>query len=145
MRQVEQHKYGNYKDFLNPIVVNDNMEHKPTIRQSEDQYKQVDVKKDDRKHNISTINEKLVHEKLFQEKLKLREFELSLRRNYQAFQKGDIFKLLHDSKSGTVIRLKDDEYELTQRKSNPSNYFYGVDYDDGSFSSYEDQNRMIEI
>jgi hypothetical protein len=45
MRQVEQHKYGNYEDFLYLIGVNDDMEHKPIIRRSEDQYKPVEVLK----------------------------------------------------------------------------------------------------
>jgi hypothetical protein len=97
------------------------------------------VKKDDNEH-VSTM--KQVEQEKLEEKVR---FEQSLIRNYQAFQRGDKFKHIHNGKTGKVANLRDDEHEQTQRKSVPSTYYYSVDYDDGSSETYLNQDYMIKI
>jgi hypothetical protein len=71
-------------------------------------------------------------------------FKPSLKRNFQAFHQKDKFEHLKNGKIGTVARLRDDEYEQTQRKSIPSTYNYRVDYDDSS-ETYLNQAYIIKI
>ena len=56
---------------------------------------------------------------------------------------GDRFINSMTNKKGTVEKLKNDEYEKNQRKSDPSHYRYSVKYDDGTFESYENQKYMF--
>ena len=43
---------------------------------------------------------------------------------------------IYRKKKGTIVCLRDDSYEKEKRASNPSNYYYHVNYDDGSFNTY---------
>lgn len=56
---------------------------------------------------------------------------------YSNYSQGQRFVNTHTKKTGTIKYLRDDEYEKNQRKSNPAHYYYHVDYDDGSFETYE--------
>ncbi len=40
------------------------------------------------------------------------------------------------NKYGTIIRLRNDYYEQTQRLSDPTHYYYHVNWDDGTFETY---------
>jgi len=60
------------------------------------------------------------------------------------FHKGDKFKLKYEpSKTGTVLYLRDDEYE---RNKIPRTFYYHVDFNDGTFETYlnEDNMELIE-
>ena len=56
---------------------------------------------------------------------------------YHNYKQGQRFINKHTNQTGTIRYLRDDEYEKNQRKSNPTHYYYHVDYDDGSFETYE--------
>lgn len=56
---------------------------------------------------------------------------------YNNYKRGQRFINTCTNKAGTIRYLRDDEYEKNQRKSNPTHYYYNVDYDDGSFETYE--------
>ena len=68
-----------------------------------------------------------------------------LNRTYQAFHEGSRFENLHSHKKGTVNYFRNNEYEINKRKSDPSRYYYSVNYDDGKFESYLHQSDMINI
>jgi hypothetical protein len=59
--------------------------------------------------------------------------------------KGTKFICKYSNKSGKIIKLRDDEYEKQQRKSYPSDYYYHVDFDDGTFETYMYGKDMILI
>lgn len=56
---------------------------------------------------------------------------------YSNYKLGQRFINTCTNKTGTIRYLRNDEYEKNQRKSNPTHYYYSVDYDDGSFETYE--------
>lgn len=39
-------------------------------------------------------------------------------------------------KKGIIRRLRDDTYEKSQIESDPTHYYYYIDYDDGTFDTY---------
>lgn len=63
----------------------------------------------------------------------------------QLFSEGDRFVNKYNGKVGNIRRLRDDQYEQTQRLTNPDHYYYSVDYDDGSFETYESQQSMVPL
>ena len=63
----------------------------------------------------------------------------------QKFVTGDKFININTNKKGTVRRLRDDDYEKLQRKNDLTHYYYHVDYDDGSFETYEGEKNMIPL
>lgn len=63
----------------------------------------------------------------------------------QLFFEGDRFVNEYTKKIGTVKSLRDDQYEKIQRLSNIDHYYYSVNYDDGSFETYECQQAMTKI
>ena len=63
----------------------------------------------------------------------------------QLFFEGDMFVNVYTNKIGTVKRLRNDEYERRQRMSNKEHFYYHVDYDDGSFETYENQMSMVKL
>jgi hypothetical protein len=93
---------------------------------------------------IATISHQKSQQEQEQEKARLAQ---SLKRNFQAFFKGDKFKHIHNGKTGTVANLRDNEYEQTHRISDPSHYYYNVNFDDGSIvgSTYVSQDDMIKL
>ena len=72
--------------------------------------------------------------------------ELSIH-NKQMFNRGDRFQHINQGVKanlwGTVRYLRDDEYEINARISDPSHYYYYVDFDDGTFETYLNQMYMI--
>jgi len=56
---------------------------------------------------------------------------------YSNYKQGQRFVNTYTNQIGTIRYLRDDEYEKNQRKSDPTHYCYFVDYDDGSFETYE--------
>lgn len=62
--------------------------------------------------------------------------------NYQVYFDGDKFRNIMNDKIGTVKRLRDDRCEKSIRQCKPSHYCYSVDYEDGSFETYENQYYM---
>lgn len=56
---------------------------------------------------------------------------------YYNYERGQRFVNTETNKTGTIRYLRNDEYEKNQRKSEPTHYYYHVDYDDGSFETYE--------
>ena len=62
----------------------------------------------------------------------------------QKFFEGDRFQHKHTKKFGTVRRLRDDAYEKERRKSDPSHYYYHVDFDDTTFETYLYQDNMVK-
>jgi hypothetical protein len=71
--------------------------------------------------------------------------ELPIKRNYQAFDSGSRFENINTGQKGTVRRLRDDSHEQKLRRSNPSYYQYSVDYDDGKYDTYVNQNYMKQL
>ncbi len=61
----------------------------------------------------------------------------------QMFYKGSRFKDLRSGKEGTVQSLRDNELEQYYRLSDPTHYYYLINYDDGSFETYLGQHNMI--
>lgn len=61
----------------------------------------------------------------------------------QLFSEGDKFVCKYSGKTGTVRNLRNDQYEKTQRLTNSYHYYYHVDFDDGSFETYQSQQSMI--
>ncbi len=53
------------------------------------------------------------------------------------FKPGQRFINTRTNKTGTIRYLRNDERERNMRLSNPTHYYYNVDYDDGSFETYE--------
>ena len=49
---------------------------------------------------------------------------------YQVFKQGDKFRNTFNGKTGTVNRLRNDEYERNARRKYPNQYYYSVSYDD---------------
>lgn len=60
------------------------------------------------------------------------------------YKSGDRIKSLINDKTGHIVRLRSDEYE---RSSNwPIEYYhYSVEYDDGTYESYEPEFNLIRI
>ena len=58
------------------------------------------------------------------------------------FAQGDRFLNLHTGKTGQVVRMRNDEREQMMRTNNPRHYYYSVEYDDGSYESYESGESM---
>lgn len=54
------------------------------------------------------------------------------------FEPGQRFINTRTNKTGTIRYLRNDERERNMRLSNPTHYYYNVDYDDGfGFETYE--------
>lgn len=53
------------------------------------------------------------------------------------YKSGEKFINTRTLKTGTIKYLRTGEYEEKQRKTNQSHYYYHVDYDDGTFETYE--------
>jgi hypothetical protein len=64
------------------------------------------------------------------------EFNYQFQSNPQ-FEPGQRFINTRTNKTGTIKYLRNDERERNIRLSNPTHYYYNVDYDDGSFETYE--------
>lgn len=56
---------------------------------------------------------------------------------YSNYKPGQRFINSCTNKIGTIQNLRDGEYEKNQRKLDPTHYYYSVNYDDGSFETYE--------
>lgn len=63
----------------------------------------------------------------------------------QKFDKDDRFINTLNNKKGTICYLRDDSYEKSLRKINSNHFCYSVDYDDGTFETYENQKYMRNI
>ena len=50
----------------------------------------------------------------------------------------------YNQKKGIIISLRDDEYEKNMRITDPAHYYFIIQYNDGSFESYESIDN-IEI
>ena len=61
------------------------------------------------------------------------------------FEPGQRFVNTITNKIGTIRYLRNDERERNLRLSDPSHYYYHVDYDDGSFETYEYQLNLKKI
>ena len=61
---------------------------------------------------------------------------------YQKFFECSKFINIFTNKKGIVKRLRNDDCEKQYRKNDPTHYYYSVDYDDGTFQSYESQKYM---
>jgi hypothetical protein len=55
---------------------------------------------------------------------------------YANFVKGQRFYSSHYKKSGSIVNLRNDSYELKARASDPTHYYYHVNWDDGTFETY---------
>lgn len=62
---------------------------------------------------------------------------------YPQFIKGNRVRLLMTNKTGTINYLRDDSCEQNKRKTDPTHYYYFVDYDDGSFETYQSQHWLV--
>ena len=49
---------------------------------------------------------------------------------------GRRFVCKYSDKSGSVRSVRDDEYEKEKRKSDPTHWYYYVDFDDGTYETY---------
>ena len=56
--------------------------------------------------------------------------------DYKNFHQGQKFYCTCNNKNGTIRYLRDDTYEKSLRQSDPSHYYFHVDFDDGSFETY---------
>ena len=61
------------------------------------------------------------------------------------FEPGQRFVNTITNKTGTIRYLRNDEREKNLRLSDKSHYYYHVDYDDGSFETYEYQLNLKQI
>jgi len=61
------------------------------------------------------------------------------------FNPGLRFMNTLNKKTGTIRYLRNDEYEKKYHQFNPTHYYYHVDYDDGSFETYENGKNLIPI
>ena len=61
--------------------------------------------------------------------------------DYQLFFPGDKVFEICIKKKGRIRRLKDDSFERQQRKSG-GEYYYEIDYDDGTFDTYVPQSNL---
>lgn len=68
-----------------------------------------------------------------------------MNKDNKKFAIGDKILNIYTNKKGIIRRLRDDEYEKLQRKNDPTHYYYYVDYDDGSFETYEGHQNMIHL
>lgn len=63
-----------------------------------------------------------------------------LNQNYHHWVKnfncGQRFYSIFNNKYGTIKYLRDDSHEKQMRQSDPTHYYYHVDFDDGSFETY---------
>ena len=55
--------------------------------------------------------------------------------DYKNFKQGQRF-CTNSNKLGTVRNLRDDSHENFMRQSDPTHYYYNVDFDDGTFETY---------
>jgi hypothetical protein len=62
------------------------------------------------------------------------------------FNPGDRFRNTMNGKTGIIRRLRSDSHEQnTSWRMNPPQYHYHVDYDNGSFETYESEMFMQQI
>jgi len=59
------------------------------------------------------------------------------------FSSGQKIKNTRSNKIGIIRRLRDDTYE--QKHNHPGIYYYCVDYDDGTFETYEYEKYLEKI
>ena len=64
---------------------------------------------------------------------------------YQRFNIGDRVRLLMTNQTGTINRLRDDTYEQNSRKTDPTHYYYSIDYDDNTWDTYVSQHKLVPL
>jgi hypothetical protein len=64
---------------------------------------------------------------------------------YSNYIYGQRFYNKSNQKYGTIKYLRDDCFEKYSRKINPLHYYYYVNYDDGTFNTYENGSNLIII
>ncbi|VVU94741.1 hypothetical protein CPAV1605_466 [seawater metagenome] len=62
--------------------------------------------------------------------------------SYPKFDSGDRFVNTLNGKKGTVRRLRNDSHEQSKRRTDPTHHYFHVDYDDGTFETYQSQDFM---
>jgi hypothetical protein len=65
--------------------------------------------------------------------------------DYQLFYPGDRVANFYDEKTGTIKSFRNDKTEQQYRVSDKYHYYYDVEYDDGTFETYEPQHNLYKI
>ncbi len=72
-------------------------------------------------------------------------YDLTKKSENLLYNPGQKFINKFNQKTGTIRYLRNDEHEKNFRLTNPTHYYYHVDYDDGSFETYESASNLIII
>lgn len=136
---IYKKKYGTIKYLRNDL-------YEKKMREIDNSHYNYFVDYDDGTFDTYVCVKNLIHSRdaLLNSKLNTN-YDLIKENNLKILRSGQRFKNSWNKKIGIIKYLRDDESERAIRLTDPSHQYYHVDYDDGSFETYESRDNMVLI